>query len=526
MPRPRCLPWFLALLGLGLTGPARAGTLAVPDLSGTWDLRGTFEARCNYPAFNEPPQLVEVHVVFTQDGSTLRGNFAAGGGPPGGNGSPLVFVGAVDEQGNIGISVIDFTPTFFSGGSRPLLGITGQAIGTQLALQIGGTVSKVPGVVCNIGGPFQGVIRRTGGSPTPTPTPSASPTPRPSPSPSPTPRPTPASAPIPLRTIDPRGTVPQITFRRPTPTPTPGPTATPTPSPTPSPSASPSPTPSPGPSPTPSPAATPTPVPVPTPTPMELAIVDTNDRLPTGRTVKEELTQAVIAISGVSNATVQQDPGTGVTTLSVGDRRFTFWPLGAAQEVPSGFTRQEATPGLTIDAATGTATIVTPAGVQVRVMGVPPNLQAFLQILGAAGVTGAEVNPGQFLLGTNSPGLQFSTRLSFEVAGGGGAPGVAANPDGSVTITYPDGQRQQIFPLFADLNAFIDHVTRGFPGALVTPSLDGTVTVAAGSQTVRVRPDFSVRGSPAGTKRLLLDESGGPMFDFGDGRRQRFTILP
>jgi hypothetical protein len=547
MARRRRLLWVLVLSALGLAGLARAFTPTVPDVSGVWDLQGTFQMFCSFPDFRpEPPEFVTMRVVIQQNGPGLVGSFAgegtfAGEGPP-----PALIAGTIDENGAIFIRLF-----FFDARQEGTFTVVGRVNGTQLALQVMGVFP--PGVPCSAGGPFQGVIRQTGTIPTPTPvasptprpsptpTPVPTPTPRPSPTPTPvpsptprptpTPLPTPTPVPIPLRTIDPRGTVPEIRFGRPTPTPTPGPTVTPSPSPAPSPtptaSPSPSPRPSPAPSPTPTPAPTPTPDPSPTPTPAEVAILDTNDLLPTGQTVQQELTQAATALSGTTDVTVQQDPGTGVTTLAIADRQFAFWPIGAALQVRRPLTRQDATPSLTVDPASGTATIISPGGVQLTVMGVPPNLQAFLQILAPHGVTGAQVNPGQFVLNTSNPRLQFSTRLSFEVTSGAGAPGIAANPDGSVTITYPGGLRQQGFPLFADVAGFIDQVTRAYPGVQATPNLDGTVTVQAGEQALRVRPEFTVTGgSPSGAKRLVLGESPGPVFDIGDGRRQRFTILP
>jgi hypothetical protein len=42
---------------------------------------------------------------------------------------------------------------------------------------------------------------------------------------------------------------------------------------------------------------------------------------------------------------------------------------------------------------------------------------------------------------------------------------------------------------------------------------------------MRLRPAFEVTlGS--GTKRFLVEPDGGLAFDFGDGRRQRFAIVP
>jgi hypothetical protein len=40
------------------------------------------------------------------------------------------------------------------------------------------------------------------------------------------------------------------------------------------------------------------------------------------------------------------------------------------------------------------------------------------------------------------------------------------------------------------------------------------------------RPAFEVTARGGGTKRFLIEPDGGLTFDFGDGRRQRLTILP
>jgi hypothetical protein len=192
----------------------------------------------------------------------------------------------------------------------------------------------------------------------------------------------------------------------------------------------------------------------------------------------------------------------------------------------SGLGRAQAAPAVALDPLTGTATITSAAGIQLTIMGAPPDLPAFFRILGAAGVTGAQVSPGQFLLNTADANLKFSARLAFDLTGGGTTPGFTGNPDGSVTITYPSGDRQQIFPLFADVRGFLESAA-AVPGVTrASPNLDGTVSVTAGDQSLRLRPDFSVRASPAGSKRILLGEPGGPAFDLGDGRRQRFTVLP
>ena len=64
------------------------------------------------------------------------------------------------------------------------------------------------------------------------------------------------------------------------------------------------------------------------------------------------------------------------------------------------------------------------------------------------------------------------------------------------------------------------------PGATnVRGTLDGLVTATLDGTSRRARPAFEVTPG-SGTKRFLVEPDGGFAFDFGDGRRQRFTILP
>lgn len=268
------------------------------------------------------------------------------------------------------------------------------------------------------------------------------------------------------------------------------------------------------------------PVLVPLPTcPTGYIDIGTRDRT-LGRTVAAELVAAVNALTGRTDAAVAQDPSTCVVRLTVGGRTFSFCVVSVAQEVRSGVTRAQGAAGVTMDPATGTATIITPAGLHIRVMGCSPDFQAFLQVLSTVGVTGAQASPGQFLLSTGTPGLMFSVRLGFEVIGRGGPAGLAMNPDGTATITYPSGEQQQMFPVFADVASFLVTVS-ALPGVTAaTANLDGAVNLTAGAQTIRVRPDFSVRAAPAGSRRIGFDDPAGPIFDLGDGRRQRFYFLP
>lgn len=439
MPRPSRLLLLIvsfAMFGLGPAGLARAWKAAVPDVSGIWDLQGTFEARCDFPGFqNEPPEPIAFRLLFTQSGSTLSGGFDVGGAPPGADLPPIAVVGTVGEAGEINLRVlVDSQPSYI---------LTGRADGSQLTLRLAAEVP--PGVPCTAGGPLTGVLRQAGTAPTPLP-------------------------PLPS-------------------------------------------------------GITPIPPPDPRIQAQEVRIFSTASLLPSGRTVARELMDAVDQLVGAPGSRFTQDNVTGAATLTLATGQ-KFGLLPVALTLSSPLTRQQATPPGQTDPVSGLTTITTASGARVMVMGAPPNLTEFVGLTASRGVTGVTILPGQFLLATGSTSLQFSTRLSFEVTGGGGAPGITLNADGTVTLTYATGERQQVFPLFADVTGFLA-TARAFPGvAQATAALDGTVTVTAGAQAVRLRPDFSVRASPAGSKRILLDDPGGPSFDLGDGRRQRFTIAP
>jgi hypothetical protein len=92
-------------------------------------------------------------------------------------------------------------------------------------------------------------------------------------------------------------------------------------------------------------------------------------------------------------------------------------------------------------------------------------------------------------------------------------------------VTYGTGQGQTAVPIFADILAVLGAV-RALPGATnVRGTLDGLVTATLDGPTRRARPAFEVTPG-SGAKRFLVEPDGGLAFDFGDGRRQRFTILP
>jgi hypothetical protein len=101
-----------------------------------------------------------------------------------------------------------------------------------------------------------------------------------------------------------------------------------------------------------------------------------------------------------------------------------------------------------------------------------------------------------------------------------------------VTVNYGAGQNQVAVPVFAEIPTVLEHV-RGLPGVnpnpmLTNATLEGLVEVSMSDGTrLRARPHFEVTsGHPAGAKRIIVEGDGSRAFDFGDGRRQRFRIVP
>lgn len=197
-----------------------------------------------------------------------------------------------------------------------------------------------------------------------------------------------------------------------------------------------------------------------------------------------------------------------------------------------GLTRQQAAPAVTIDEESGTATIVTTSGQRVVVMGAPPDLRGFIDILRSQGTSGVEIRPGQFLASLTTPSSSLSLRLGFSVTSSPGPPTFLRNPGGIATVTYGTGQGQAALPVFADIPVVLGAVRApelpglqgiaGDPAARAT--LEGLVTATITGRTIRARPGFEVLPG-SGAKRFLVEPDGGFAFDFGDGRRQRFSIV-
>jgi hypothetical protein len=161
----------------------------------------------------------------------------------------------------------------------------------------------------------------------------------------------------------------------------------------------------------------------------------------------------------------------------------------------------------------------------VVIMGAPPGLRAFLDLLRPQGATGVEVRPGQFVASLTTPGSSLSLRLSFALSPIADPLAFQQTPDGTATVVFGTGQGQTAVPIFADIPAVLGAV-RALPGAAnVRGTLDGLVTATLDGKPRRARPAFEVTPG-SGTKRFLVEPDGGLALDFGDGRRQGLTILP
>ena len=160
-------------------------------------------------------------------------------------------------------------------------------------------------------------------------------------------------------------------------------------------------------------------------------------------------------------------------------------------------------------------------------MGAPVDLRDLLSLLIPFGVTGVIVRPGQFLLTTADPNVQISLRFPFGSEAGAGPPGFVPTGDGAARITFSGGLQQTMTSLPVEIADF-KAAARGLPGVSdVAIDLDGTTRVTIGGQPRRFRPALTVGPSPAGSRRALVVEADGNLtFDTGDGRRQRFTIVP
>jgi hypothetical protein len=252
----------------------------------------------------------------------------------------------------------------------------------------------------------------------------------------------------------------------------------------------------------------------------------------TNQTIEDDLKPALADLTGGAVTAVRQDAATAVVQATGAPGvAFSFLPIGII--AAGGLARQQAAPGLILDEETGTGTLITASGQRVVIMGAPPDLRAFIDLLLPQGATGVEVRPGQFLASLTTPGSSLSLRLDFALTARPGPPAFQRNPDGTATVTYGAGQGQTALPVFADIPLFLGAIRQdrlpGFPDIAGDPgargSLDGLVTGRIVGQVMRLRPAFEVTPG-AGSKRFLVEPDGGFAFDFGDGRRQRFTILP
>ncbi len=249
--------------------------------------------------------------------------------------------------------------------------------------------------------------------------------------------------------------------------------------------------------------------------------------LPNARTVGEELAEALDRLFGTTGSRLSQDPATGVASATLSGRRFAFLQTGLApRPVAAALERQQVTPSLATDGASGTVTVTTTSGAQVSLVPAPLDLEALLGLLAPLGVSGVDIAGSQYVFSTTGS-LSLSVRFDLEVGSGGTTPGVVGQSDGTALTTYTTGDTQRANPLVVD-QALFAQAALARPGATsVTQAFDGVVSLVTAGQTTRLRPDFSVAASPAGAKLGLVQEGASALvFDTGDGRRQRFFVIP
>jgi hypothetical protein len=134
----------------------------------------------------------------------------------------------------------------------------------------------------------------------------------------------------------------------------------------------------------------------------------------TDQTVEEDLRPALADLTGGAVTTVRQDPATAVVQATGAPGvAFAFLPIGII--AGQGLARQQAAPGLIIDDENGTGTLITASGQRVVIMGAPPDLRGFIDVLRPQGDTRVDILPGQFVVNLGAPGTRLSLRLDFSL---------------------------------------------------------------------------------------------------------------
>ena len=267
---------------------------------------------------------------------------------------------------------------------------------------------------------------------------------------------------------------------------------------------------------------------------------DLSSRLASGNRIATQLGQVLDRLTGRPGTQVVQDRQTAVTQVVLADgRSFPSLPTAFADlpaRAAGSLERAQAAGTATVNEEQGTVTIPlaegsTPdaRGALVTLMAGPVDLRDFLVLMAPFGVTGAIIKEGQFLLPLGDANSQLSLRFQFGATPSTLSPGFYLAPDGTATIAFTNGQSLTAVPLPVDIPRFKATLQAALPGITdLRVSLDGTVAFTQGGTVRRIRPAFQVSPAPAEAKRAALtpQPDGGFLFDTGEGRRQRFTVVP
>lgn len=269
-------------------------------------------------------------------------------------------------------------------------------------------------------------------------------------------------------------------------------------------------------------------------------IADLNARLPNGNELGPEAEATAEAALRLP-LHFEQNRSDGVVTISVagaagmlsqGDPAV----HGYFTEVSRAVAPRAARPGragppiLTPDPDRGSVRFTSRDDFVLTFVPAPADVRDFVRIWGEAmGVVSIALQPtgGHLLLTTADAALQLSMRPAFlSLPSPGSPPGLLANADGSKTIVYATGRRQQLFPLALD-QLDLAELLRSVPGvSAIRGTSEGDMVVTKDGQEIQLHSEWEVTESPVGTKRgITMDGAGAFVVNFRNGRRQRFLIL-